>query len=120
MYTNVFDRDSDKQVNVLTHADQEEIIKLAKNNTGSLKAAMEMYAEDHKDTLAHGFDSIDTLFPDFKDVKPGAPELLERDRGWVDQVLAKANKSPVSRVRTKQVDARAKEIRAKGYKNREK
>ena len=120
MYTNVFDRDSYKQVNVLTHADQEEIIKLAKNDTGSLKAAMEMYAKDHKDTLAHGFDSIDTLFPDFKDVKPGAPELLERDRGWVDQVLAKANKSPVSRVRTKQVDARAKEIRAKGYKNREK
>lgn len=120
MYTNVFDRDSDKQVNVLSHADQEEIIKLAKNTTGSLKSAMEMYAEDHKDTLAHGFDSIDTLFPDFKDVRPGAPELLERDRGWVDQVLAKANKSPVSRVRTKQVDARAKEIRAKGYKNREK
>ena len=120
MYTNVFDRDSDKQVNVLSHADQEEIIKLAKNTTGSLKSAIEMYAADHKDTLAHGFDSIDTLFPDFKDVRPGAPELLERDRGWVDQVLAKANKSPVSRVRTKQVDARAKEIRAKGYKNREK
>lgn len=119
MYTNVFDRDSDKQVNVLSHADQEEIIKLAKSSTGSLKAAMEMYAEDHKDTLAHGFDTIDKLFPDYKDVYPGAPELLERDRGWVDHVLAKANKSPVSRVRTKQVDARAKEIRAKGYKNRE-
>lgn len=120
MYTNVFDREGAQQVNVLSHADQEEIIKLAKSNTGSLKAAMEMYAEDHKDTLAHGFETIDKLFPDYQDVHPGAPELLERDRGWVDQVLAKANKSPVSRVRTKQVDARAKEIRAKGYKNREK
>lgn len=119
MYTNVFDREDAQQVNVLSHADQEEIIKLAKNNTGSLKAAMEMYAEDHKNTLEHGFDTIDKLFPDYKDVYPGAPELLERDRGWVDHVLAKANKSPVSRVRTKQVDARAKEIRAKGYKNRE-
>ena len=118
MYTNVFEGNDVRQVNVLSHADQEEIIKLAKNNTGSLKAAMEMFAEDHQDTLAHGFDTIDKLFPDYKDVRPGAPDLVERDRGWVDQVLSKANKSPVSRVRTKQVDARAKEIRAKGYKNR--
>ena len=118
MYTNVFEGNDVRQVNVLSHADQEEIIKLAKNNTGSLKAAMEMFAEDHQDTLAHGFDAIDKLFPDYKDVRPGAPDLVERDRGWVDQVLSKANKSPVSRVRTKQVDARAKEIRAKGYKNR--
>lgn len=119
MYTNLFEGNDVRQMNILSHADQEEIIKLAKNNTGSLKAAMEMFAEDHKDTLAHGFDTIDTLFPDYKDVRPGAPDLIERDRGWVDQVLSKANKSPVSRVRTKQVDARAKEIRAKGYKNRE-
>ena len=119
MYTNVFDRSENQNANVLSHADEEEIIKLAKNNTGSLKAAIEMFAEDHKDTLAHGIDSIGYLFPDYKDVHPGAPELLERDRGWVDQVLAKAHKSPVSRVRTKQVDARAKDIRAKGYKNRE-
>ena len=119
MYTNVFDRSENQNANVLSHADEEEIIKLAKNNTGSLKAAIEMFTEDHKDTLAHGIDSIDYLFPDYKDVHPGAPELLERDRGWVDQVLAKAHKSPVSRVRTKQVDARAKDIRAKGYKNRE-
>ena len=119
MYTNVFDRSENQNANVLSHADEEEIIKLAKNNTGSLKAAIEMFAEDHKDTLAHGIDTIGYLFPDYKDVHPGAPELLERDRGWVDQVLAKAHKSPVSRVRTKQVDARAKDIRAKGYKNRE-
>lgn len=119
MYTNVFDRSENQNANVLSHADEEEIIKLAKNNTGSLKAAIEMFAEDHKDTLAHGMDSIGYLFPDYKDAHPGAPELLERDRGWVDQVLAKAHKSPVSRVRTKQVDARAKDIRAKGYKNRE-
>ena len=119
MYTNVFDRNENQNENVLSHADEEEIIKLAKTNTGSLKAAIEMFAEDHKDTLAHGIDSVGYLFPDYKDVHPGAPELLERDRGWVDQVLAKAHKSPVSRVRTKQVDARAKDIRAKGYKNRE-
>ena len=122
MYTNVFDRDSEQQANVLTHADQEEILKMAKAPGMTLKSAIETFANDHKDTLTHGFDSseIGRLFPDFKDVYPGAPELLERDHDWVDQVLTKAHKSPVSRVRTKQIDARAAEIRAKGYSKRDK
>lgn len=119
MYTNVFDRNSAQQANVLTHADQEEIIEMAKRPGMTLKSAMAAYVDDHKDTLAHGFNVIDVLFPDYKDVHPGAPELLERDHSWVSNVMSKARKSPVSRVRTRQVDARAKEVRAKGYKNRE-
>ena len=122
MYTNVFDRDSAQQANVLTHADQEEILKMAKAPGMTLKSAIEAFANDHKDILAHGFESseVGRLFPDYKDVYPGAPELLERDHDWVNQVLTKAHKSPVSRVRTKQIDARAAEIRAKGYSKREK
>ena len=122
MYTNVFNRESTQQANVLSHADQEEILKMAKAPGMTLKTAIESFAADHKDTLAHGFESseIGRLFPDYKDVYPGAPELLERDRDWVDQVLTKAHKSPVSRVRTKQIDARAAEIRAKGYSKRDK
>ena len=122
MYTNVFDRDSEQQANVLTHADQEEILKMAKAPGMTLKSAIEAFANDHKDTLTHGFESseVGRLFPDYKDVYPGAPELLERDHDWVNQVLTKAHKSPVSRVRTKQIDARAAEIRAKGYSKREK
>ena len=119
MYTNVFDRNAVQEVNVLSHADQEEILTMAKQPGMTLKSALTMFANDHKDTLAHGIDDIDYLFPDYKDVHPGAPELLERDHDWVDQVLAKAHKSPAARVRTKQIDARASEIRAKGYKNRE-
>ena len=122
MYTNVFDRDSANQVNVLSHADQEEILKMAKAPGMTLKSAIEAFANDHKDTLAHGFESseVGRLFSDYKDVYPGAPELLERDHDWVNQVLTKAHKSPVSRVRTKQIDARAAEIRAKGYSKRDK
>lgn len=119
MYTNVFDRTAAQPTNVLSHADQEEILKMAKAPGMTLKSAIEMYADEHKDILAHGIDDIEYLFPDYKDVKPGAPELIERDYGWVNQVLSKASKSPVSRVRTRQIDARSKEIRAKGYKDRE-
>lgn len=122
MYTNVFDRGAEQPANVLTHADQEEILKMAKAPGMTLKSAIEAFANDHKDALAHGFESseVGRLFPDYKDVYPGAPELLERDHDWVNQVLTKAHKSPVSRVRTKQIDARAAEIRAKGYSKREK
>ena len=122
MHTNVFDRDTMQERNTLSHAEQLDIINLAKQpGVGSLKTALEIYANEH---LQHGFDTegenaISLLFPDFKDVHPGAPELLERDQSWVGNVMSKAHKSPVSRVRTRQVDARAKEIRAKGYNNRE-
>ena len=122
MYHNVFDREEEMKGNVLSHSDEMDILALAKSpNVGSLKMAMEIYANEH---LQHGFDTegenaISLLFPEFKDVHPGAPELIERDLDWVAQVMSKAHKSPVSRVRTRQIDARAKEIRAKGYNNRE-
>ena len=122
MYTNVFDRSGEAQpANVLSHADQEEILEMAKRPGMTLKSALETFAADHKDSLAHGFESSEMsyLFPDFKDVHPGAPELLERDHDWVNQVLTKAVKSPVSRVRTKQIDARAADIKAKGYSKRQ-
>ena len=120
MMHNIFENDEQVKPNFLSHADQAEIIKLAKSTgVGSLKAAMEIYANEHADTLAHGIDDIQQLFPDYKDVYPGAPELLERDQSWVGTVLKKVHKSPISRVRTRQADARAKELSAKGYNDRE-
>lgn len=120
MHNNVFDNNVEQDTTFLSHADQMEIIKMGKD-LGSFKKGLEAWSNDH---LEHGFETsgenaIDLLFPDYKDVHPGAPELLERDHSWVGNVMTKAHKSPVSRVRTRQVDARAKDIRAKGYKNRE-
>ena len=114
MKHNVFDKEENKDV--LTHADQEDIISLAKsNNVGSLRTAMRIFAEERGDTLEHGITNIETLFPEYKDVKPGAPELITRDQTWIDSVLGKAHKSPISRIRTRQADARGADIRAKGY-----
>lgn len=118
MKQNVFDQTENNKVGVLSHSDQEEIIKLARTpGVGSLKTAINMYAENNE-TLAHGYDQIEKLFPDYKDVKPGAPELLERDHTWVSHVMAKTHKSPISRIRTRQLDARGADMRAKGYKNK--
>ena len=119
MKHNVFENDQ-TQVNSLTHADQEEIIKMAKTPGMTLKSALETYASEHSNSLAHDFTSetVNYLFPDYKDVYPGAPGLLERDHDWVQQVLTKAHKSPVSRVRTRHIDARSNDVRAKGYNKR--
>lgn len=115
MKHNVFEKEENKNTNVLSHADEATIIDLAKApSVGSLQHAMEIYAEEN--SLQHGIDQIEQLFPEYKDVKPGAPELLERDQTWVGVVMNKAHKSPISRIRTRQADARAAELRAKGYK----
>lgn len=124
MYHNVFDRQEVQQANVLTHADQKAILEMAKRPGMTFRRALAEYVEENKDTLAHGIvdvdgaDAMGQLFPDFKDAHPGAPELLERDMGWVAQVMKKAHKAPYTRVRTRQVDARAAELRGKGYTNR--
>ena len=116
MKHNVFDTDEqDNYEGVLTHSDQEEILKLAKTTSvGSLRDAMEIYAEKNEH-LAHGIDEIETLFPEYKDVRPGAPEMITRDLTWVDSVISGVHKSPISRIRTRQADVRGTDLRAFGY-----
>ena len=119
MKHNVFDQEEIKKDNVLTHADQEAIVALAKQSSvGSLKQAMEIFAENNE-TLAHGaFQDYSVLFPDYELLKKGEPETLERDQSWISNVMQKIQKSPISRIRTRQADARIAELRAKGYQNK--
>ena len=112
---NAFEGDNKNTDGVLTHADQEAIISLAKNRScGSLQSAIEAYSENEAH-LAHGIDEIETLFPEYKDVRPGAPEMITRDLGWTNTVMNKVHKSPISRIRTRQADARGTDLRAYGY-----
>ena len=114
MKHNVFEQDEVKGT-YLSHADEENIINLAKTSgVGSLRTAMGIYAEQNAH-LAHSFDDIDALFPDYVDAVPGAPAMIERDRDWVSVILKKAHKSPAARVRTRHVDTRVAEVEAKGY-----
>lgn len=119
MKHNVFDNEQQKTNEILSHADMEAIIATAKTPAiGSFRSALDIYAENNPDSaIAHGIDSIDSLFPEYKDVRPGAPEMLTTDQGWVDKVLKKVHKSPIARIRTRQADLRNIEaLRAKGYK----
>lgn len=118
MKHNVFDQDEHAQDNVLMHSDQEAIIGLAKaSNVGTLQTAIGIYAEENG-VLQHGIDNLETLFPEYKDTHTGAPETLERDQTWVDHVMRNTHKSPISRIRTRQADARIADLRAHGYKNK--
>ncbi len=113
MKHNVFEQE-DTQETVLSHSDCQDIINLAKQNSvGSLRTALNIYAEQNE--LMHGIDNIESLFPDYKDLKPGAPELLTRDQGWVNVVMNKVHKSPISRIRTRQMDSRNETARGHGY-----
>ena len=134
MAYNVFDEES-RRTNVLSHDDMMDIVKLAKQpQVGSFQTALDIFAEENGLTLQHdavssgfiqtpvqtGDLTVEALFPEYKDVRPGAPELITNDQGWISVVLNKVHKSPISRIRTGQVDIRNIEgsmdsLRARGY-----
>jgi HK97 family phage prohead protease len=125
MKHNVFNTDKRDDKSFLSHADQEEILKLAKTSqVGTFQTALEIYANENAlqhDALASGFvqdgtGNVTLLFPEYKDVRPGAPELITNDQGWITTVMNKVHKSPISRIRTSQVDIRNIDaLKAKGY-----
>lgn len=136
MKYNAFENEAPR-ANVLTHADQENILKMAKDSRiGSFKNALKEFEESnelmHSDTAypvggfatndagTRGYTSFEAVLPEFQEVRPGAPELVTDDQGWVQTVIGKTHKSPISRIRTSQVDIRrasdvAAALRAKGY-----
>lgn len=120
MKHNVFDQTEEVQGNVLSHSDEMAILDLAKSSgVGSLRTAMEIFANENSDVLSHGiFENYGELFPEFKLLKEGEPETIERDQSWISQVLNKIHKSPYSRIRTRYADARIAELKAKGYQNK--
>lgn len=140
MAYNVFDEES-RNVNVLTHGDMVDIIELAKKpQVGSFQTAMEFFAEENGKELRHdegdtpawyppapvggfyqtppqtGDLTVDALFPDYKDIGQPWNNILTNDQGWIGKVMSGVSKSPISRIRTGQVDIRNIEaLRAKGY-----
>jgi HK97 family phage prohead protease len=109
MKSNVFDQATQQVAkNVLTHDQMTAILKDAKSY-GSLKDSFIAHAEEY------GFNPIDILFPDARDVEAGGPTTIKRNDEWVEGVLSGTNHTPFSRIRTRFADITADEARAKGY-----
>ncbi len=125
MKHNVFENEGQAKDSILSHSDQEAIVGMAKSSQiGTFQTALEIYAADNNlqhDAVSSGFvqtgeGNIYNLFPEYKEVRPGAPELLTNDQGWISVVMSKVHKSPISRIRTSQVDIRnIDSLRARGY-----
>ena len=121
MYNNVFDKNAEKAT-VLTHADQQAIIKMAKTSAvGSLQEAIKTYVSEntdlaHADTGAVEAWNVERLFPDFQNVPAGAPGVVGHDNEWVADVMKKSKKNPAARIRTRHASLLADEYKAKGHK----
>lgn len=126
MKHNVFEQEKGQGgTEILSHADQKSIVSMAKSSqVGSFQTALQIYADDNNlqhDAVSGGFvqtgdGNIYNLFPEYQEVRPGAPELITSDQGWISVVMNKVHKSPISRIRTSQVDIRnIDSLRAKGY-----
>lgn len=108
MKNNVFDQSTAPATTskTLTHDQLSSIVADAKKH-GSLKESFIAHAVDY------GFNPVDILFPDAKDVNEMA--VIKRDTTWVDDVLSSTNHTPFSRIRTRIADLTAEAARAKGY-----
>ena len=125
MKHNIFENDTNNESNVLSHSMQMDILEMAKSSSiGRFQEALRIYANDNglkHDALSSGFvqtgdGNVTNLFPEYQEVRPGAPELITNDQGWISVVIQKVHKSPISRIRTSQVDIRNLDsLRARGY-----
>lgn len=75
---------------------------------GSLKEALLMHAEQY------GITNIEVLFPDAKNVT-NEPTIVNRNMGWVSNVINTVYKQPFARLKSSYADLTADDVRAKGF-----
>jgi HK97 family phage prohead protease len=118
MKQNVFNQ----QVNsgnegVLKHGLNEALRHAMDNKVPSLKEVLDTYkAEGHEETITHGINSIEILFPEAAQSTNGNVPILYKDPNtFYRAILSGVTKSPFSRVKTLVADLTEDEARAKGY-----
>lgn len=101
---NLFDNDfGGYQGDELTHDEMTAIIASAKRG-GSLKEAV----------IEHGITDIDYLFPEAQSLNT-PPSFIQRDQGWVNDVMNGVHKTPFSRIKSMFANLTEEDARAKGY-----
>lgn len=107
MKHSVFDQElntQENEENVLSHAEQLELIKEAKRSNRSLADTV----------LSHGITNIDYMFPDAQKVE-NVPGFIKREDLWVTDVMDSVHKTPFARVKSVFADITEDDARAKGY-----
>lgn len=104
-----------QQEEVLIHS-LNEALEYAKEKEITLKDAMShMVKNDESDTLQHGINSIELLFPEAKQIGGNEPQLIRNQHTAYQQILNGVKKSPFARVKSLWADLTEDEARAKGY-----
>ena len=109
---NIFDKETERTEDVLSHDAMTTIINDAKKGRLTLKEATEDYLEHAAGD--YGIKQIDQLFPDYKELNT-PPKFIDRDQSWVSVVMNGVKHVPFSRVKTSFADITADDARAKGY-----
>lgn len=105
MKHNVFDQDpnQNQNENVISHSDMMAVIADAKRH-GSMKES----------AIQHGITDIEFLFPEAKSLNT-PPAFIQRDMGWVDEVMGGVHHTPFSRIKSTFADITEDDARARGY-----
>lgn len=109
---NIFDKETERTEDVLSHDAMTTIINDAKKGRLTLKEATEDYLEHSEGD--YGIKQIDQLFPNYKELNT-PPKFIDRDQSWVNVVMNGVKHVPFSRVKTSFADITADDARAKGY-----
>ena len=115
MKHNIFDKEDQKEKNVLSHSDMEAIISDAKRY-GSMKESFLAHTDSTAEVeVNYGIKGADDwLFPEARNLNT-PPEFIKRDTGWVSKVMNGTHHSPFSRIKSMFADITEDDARAKGY-----
>lgn len=101
---------------VLVHS-LDKALELAKENKIKLSEAMEYmtHADEDGETLQHGINSIEVLFPEAQQVGGNEPQLYTNLHTAYREILNGVKKSPFAKIKSIWADLTEDEARAKGY-----
>ena len=103
---NIFEQGADGATseNVLSHAEQVDIINEARNGKASLRDVV----------LKHGITDINNAYPNYKTIAD-QPVAITENQDWVNVVLNGVHHTPFARIKSLFADMTADTARAKGY-----
>lgn len=104
MKTNVFDKETQKNGEFLSHDEMAAIMDEARDGKGKLSDSV----------ISHGIEDLDIMFPDAKALA-NEPQYIKRNDDWVAKVLGGVHHSPFAKIKSIFADITKDQARAKGY-----